>query len=102
MTPETAAPVRTYARVFAALVLLAALTTGIAYLDLGALNVVASLAIATTKAALVVFYFMHLRASSRITWIFAGAGFFWLLILLALSLGDVLTRGWFPSPQLNP
>ena len=98
MTPLTIS-VRTYAWVFLSLLLLAALTMGIAQMDLGLLNIAAALGIAVAKAALVVLYFMHVRTSSRITWLFAAAGFFWLLIFLVLVMGDVLTRGWFPSPE---
>ena len=98
MTPLTIS-VRTYAWVFLSLLLLAALTMGIAQMDLGLLNIAAALGIAVAKAALVVLYFMHVRTSNRITWLFAAAGFFWLLIFLVLVMGDVLTRGWFPSPE---
>jgi cytochrome c oxidase subunit 4 len=41
---------------------------------------------------------MHVRYSSRLTWIFVGAGVFWLLILFVLTLADYLSRGWFPLP----
>jgi cytochrome c oxidase subunit 4 len=91
--------VRTYSGVFLTLLVLAALTTAISVMDLGVLNIAAALGIAATKSALVIFFFMHLRTSSRITWLFAGAGFFWLLIFFLLVMGDLLTRGWFPSPE---
>ena len=39
-----------------------------------------------------VLFFMHVRHSSRLTWVFASAGLFWLLILLSLTISDVLTR----------
>jgi cytochrome c oxidase subunit 4 len=69
-----------------------------AFIDLGAgWNTVVALAIAVGKALLVILYFMHLRYSDRLTWIFAGAGFFWLLILLGGTLDDFITR-----PQLSP
>jgi len=41
----------------------------------------------------VVWYFMHARTSSRLTWIVAFGGLLWLFILLALTAGDYLTRG---------
>jgi cytochrome c oxidase subunit 4 len=50
--------------------------------------------IAVVKALLVLLYFMHLRYGSHLNWIFAGASFFWLAILLSLTVGDYLTRGW--------
>ena len=53
--------------------------------------------IAACKALLVILFFMHVRYSSRLTWVFVGAGFFWLMILLSLTLADVLSRRWLPT-----
>ena len=90
--------VKSYVGVFVALLLLTGLTTAVAFVDLGSnLNVVAALAIAGGKAILVALYFMHLRHSSRLSWIFAGAGFFWLFIMIVLTMGDALTRNGFSS-----
>ena len=66
----------------------------IAFLDLGALNTVAALAIATFKAALVILFFMHVKYSTRLTWAVVIGSVFWLGILLTLTLGDYLTRVW--------
>ena len=52
------------------------------------------MAIAITKALFVVLYFMHLRYSSRLTMVWAGAAVFFLLRLFALTMGDFDTR-WF-------
>ena len=52
--------VGTYTMVFVALLILAALTTGIAYINLGELNTVVALAIAALKMCLVGLFFMHL------------------------------------------
>jgi hypothetical protein len=35
---------------------------------------------------------MHVKYGSRLTWVFAAAGFVWLSILLSLTLTDYLTR----------
>jgi cytochrome c oxidase subunit 4 len=43
---------------------------------------------------LVLLYFMHLRYSSKLTWLFAGAGFVWLLIMIGLMMTDYISRGW--------
>ena len=61
-----------YYRICAALLLLTLLTVGVAYLNLGALNTVIALTIATGKALLVVLFFMHVRYSRPLTWLFAG------------------------------
>jgi cytochrome c oxidase subunit 4 len=63
-------------------------------MDLGRMNAVVALTIAVIKATLVVLYFMHVRYSSKLTWVFVGAGFFWLAIMVALTLSDYMTRGW--------
>ena len=88
--------VRLYVAVFAALVFLTLVTVGVSYVDLGPLSVVVALTIAFTKALLVVVFFMHLRESSGLIWVVAGGGFFWLAILIALTMSDVMTRGWLP------
>ena len=87
-----------YYRIFAALLILTLLTVGVAYLNLGVLNTVIALTIATGKALLVVLFFMHVRYSSRFIWVAVSAGVFWLLLLLVFTLSDYLTRsplaGW--------
>jgi len=85
--------VKLYAAIFAALIGLTLTTTAVSFIDLGGnLNVVVALFIAVCKAVLVILYFMHVRYSSRLTWVFVGAGFFWLSILIALTMSDLLTR----------
>ena len=83
---------RTYLTIWAALMLLLLLTWGIAQINLGPLNIVAALTIAVTKMLLVILFFMHVRYSTRLTWLFAAAGFIWLLIMIDLTLSDYLTR----------
>jgi cytochrome c oxidase subunit 4 len=68
------------------------LTLGSAYLPLGWLNGVVNLAIAAAKALLVMIFFMHLRSSHYVLRLAAAAGFFWLAILIGLSLSDFLAR----------
>ena len=57
-----------------------------------AINTIIALAIAVTKATLVILYFMHVRYSPRLTWVVVTAGFFWLGIMILLTLGDYMTR----------
>lgn len=92
MADARATTVRTYGLVYAALLLLLGATTGLAFLDLGPLGTVVAFGIAALKAFLVLAVFMHLRGSSRLTWIFAGVGFYWLAILVCLTLSDLLHR----------
>jgi len=91
------APKSMYYAVFAALMVGTALTVLVAFYDLGALNNVLMLGIACTKAALVVLFFMHVRWSTRLTWVVAASGFVWLLILFGLTMMDYLSRGMVPG-----
>ena len=85
---------KVYFAVFITLGVLTVVTWSVAKFDLRILNVVVALTIAVIKATLVVLYFMHVRWSSRLTWVFVCAGFFWLAIMVALTLSDYETRGW--------
>ncbi len=85
-------PKKTYFLVGWALFALFLLTVGAAYIDLGPFNIVVAMTIAIVKAVLVILFFMHVRYGSKVTWVFAGAGFFWLLILFILTMSDYLTR----------
>jgi len=86
---------KTYFGIFGALMILTILTVIVARIDLGhGWNDIVALTIAVIKALLVVLYFMHVRYSSRLTWVFVAAGFFWLAILIVLTLTDYASRGW--------
>jgi len=91
------APKSMYYLVFLALLVGTALTVGVAFIDLGPINNVLMLGIAMTKALLVILFFMHVRWSTRLTWLVAASCFFWLLILFGLTMQDYLTRGWVPG-----
>jgi cytochrome c oxidase subunit 4 len=88
--------VKLYVTIFLALLVLTAATVIVANFDLGWANDVVALTIAVTKALLVMTFFMHLRYSTRLTVLTALAGFFWLGILLVLTLNDYFTRGSVP------
>lgn len=103
--------VSTYLNIFAALMVLLALTYVAAKVDLdrlaGGLNLVVAMTIAVVKALMVVLIFMHVKNSSRLTWVFAGAAFLWLVIMFVMFFSDYSTRGWEPgsenstSPETN-
>jgi len=42
---------------------------------------------------LVILFFMHVKYSPRLLWVFVAAGFIWLAIMIDLTLSDYLTRG---------
>lgn len=88
------APKTMYYWVFIALIIGTGLTVAAAEVDLGPLNNIVMLAIACTKALLVILFFMHVRWSTRLTWVVVASGFFWLLILFGLGMTDYVSRGW--------
>src|SRR5947209_19362884 len=91
----------TYFVIFAALIAGTILTVFAALADLDFIfhgaNTVVALTIAVTKATLVVLYFMHVRYSSRLTWVIVAAGLFWLGIMFVLTFSDYMSRGWLSS-----
>jgi cytochrome c oxidase subunit 4 len=79
-------------RCWLALMILLALTTASAFIPLGTANLFVSLAIAATKALIVLVFFMELRAGNALVRVFAAAGFFWLMIMIALTSADYTHR----------
>jgi cytochrome c oxidase subunit IV len=91
-------PVSSYIAVFSALMVLTVVTVLVAYVDLGEMNKVVALGIASFKATLVVLYFMHVKYSSGLTKLVVVSGFFFLAILLTLTMADYGSRGWVNPP----
>lgn len=92
-------PIRVYITVFVLLMVLLVLTYVAALQNFGVLNNVVALTIAVVKALLVILYFMHVRFSTRLTWIYAAAGFVWFLLLF-ITFGDYWTRSLnVPAPK---
>ena len=87
-------PKSTYYAIFGALMLLTAITVAVAFINLGSFNFPVAIGIAVMKATLVILFFMHAKYSSKLTKLFVGTAFFFLFILLTLSLTDYLSRGW--------
>jgi cytochrome c oxidase subunit 4 len=88
------APKSLYVAIFVALMVGTAATVAVAFLDLGAMNNVVMLTIACVKALLVILFFMHVRWSTRLTWLVVASGFFWLFIMFSITMSDYLSRGW--------
>ncbi len=91
-------PVRTYLFVFGVLLCLAGLTTAVAFVNLGPWNTVIALAIALAKMMLVLLVFMHLFYGAKLVRVVLIAGFFWLALLIGLTLTDYRSRSWIPDP----
>src|SRR4051812_9293074 len=93
-------PKSTYYAVFGALLLGTALTVAAAFVDFPAqMNFPIALAIAITKATLVILFFMHVKYGSQLTKLIVGVAFFFLGIMLTLTFSDYLSRGWFTAPR---
>ena len=75
------------------LIVFTVVTAWVATIDLGPLNTIVALLIASGKALLVVLFFMHVKyASEKLTRVVIIAALFWLFILLGLSLTDYFIR----------
>lgn len=86
-------PLKVFWTVFAILIALTILTVYTAkYIDLGAFNAVIAFAIATTKGALVMAYFMHLKYDERIYKYIIGSSFFFVFLLFIFCVMDLATR----------
>lgn len=85
-------PISLYITIFMVLMVLTGVTVGAAYVDLGFLNLPVAVAIACVKATVVVLYFMHVKYSSRIVQLTAVTGFFFLIVLFGITMGDYFTR----------
>jgi cytochrome c oxidase subunit 4 len=91
-------PVRTYVAIFAALLVLTYVTVWVAQHDYGGWNTPIALSVAVFKASLVVIYFMGVRYNTPLTKVVVLAGFFWLLIMFGLTMGDYISRPWLGVP----
>ena len=92
--------VRMHWAAFRALLVLTVITVAAAFVDLGNMNIVVAIAIAVVKATFVILFFMHVKYSSKLTWVVVGAGVFWLLILLSMLMLDYASRGWMMAPPI--
>jgi len=89
--------VRTYVIIWAILTTMTFVTYYVAQVELGAWNIVVALLIAFFKMMLVILFFMNVKAESPLTKLFAGAGFFWMILLLGQTMLDYISRTWMPG-----
>lgn len=95
---EHIVPIKTYLNVYIVLMVLLVLTVGAAFVDMGRFNLAVSMAIAVTKAVLILLIFMHVKQSEPLVWVYSVAAFGFLAVLIMLTLGDYLSRGMVPIP----
>ncbi len=92
MSEHVVTPVKTYVFVFLALLVGTLLTVLASEVDLGWANNIVAMTIAVTKALLVLYFFMELRHSTRMSALTAIAGFFWLVLMLGMIMMDYWSR----------
>jgi cytochrome c oxidase subunit IV len=83
-----------YVMVFGALLLGTALTVVAANIDMGVFNPIVALGIASTKAVIVILFFMHVKYQTNLIKMTVGAGFFTFLVLITMTLSDYISRAW--------
>lgn len=101
MSPPIVAP-GVYVKTFVALLLLLGATVAANYLNLGAFSMATALGISVVKAALIALFFMEVRYSKPMTWLFAGAALAWLVIMIGLTMNDYNTRPWSRQAWKDP
>jgi cytochrome c oxidase subunit 4 len=85
---------KVYVAIYLALLAGTTLTIAASYVNLGIFNPIIALGIACTKATLVVLFFMHVRYSSKLTWLAIFAGVFMFVALIGMTLADYISRAW--------
>ena len=93
-----------YLAILGALLVGTAITVWASFIDLGEWriapgltvfwNPVVALAIACSKAVLVVLFFMHVKYSTKLTKLTVISGFFVFLAPIGMTLSDYVTRAW--------
>jgi cytochrome c oxidase subunit 4 len=92
---EHISSVKLYVGIWLALMAGTILTVLAAEVDMGPFNPVVALAIATTKAVLVVLFFMHVKYThEKLTKLVIVTAIFFFLILLGLTMADYTSRLW--------
>ena len=78
--------------VFAALMVLTVATVLVSRVNLGYLNLPVAMAVAVTKALLVILIFMEVKYSPKLVQVTAAAGFLFLGIMILYTMTDYLSR----------
>lgn len=80
------------------LLALTLLNTLIAFVNLGGWSTVIAIGIATIMASLVAGFLMHALYETKLIKLIVAGAVIWFFILISLTLGDYMTRGWLPFP----
>jgi len=90
--PSHQVPMSLYYTIYAILMALLVLTVWVNYLNIGVWALPVALTIAVIKAVLVVIYFMHMRYTGKLMWLWFSVGFVWLGMMIFGILTDVIMR----------
>lgn len=90
--------VRTCFFIYVVLIGLTAVTVGAAFLDLSIFSTPVAIGIASLKSLLVMTYFMELRHSPRLQVVAIGSSILFVIILIAFTMSDMISRGWLGFP----
>ena len=82
--------------------ILTVLTVSVSFIDLGPYNISVALLIASVKALLVAFFFMHLFYDNKIYLIIFAMALLFLTIFLTLTMFDTSTRGAIDKDKEQP
>ena len=88
-----------YMAVFGALITLTVATVGQSYVDLGKLNLLAVIVIASMKASLVVAFFMHLRWDNKFNALIFISTIFFIGVFFVYTMNDTERRGELDADQ---
>jgi cytochrome c oxidase subunit 4 len=95
-------PIKTYITIAVLLIMLTAVTVMVSFIDLGPYNITIALAIASIKALLVAFFFMHLFYDNKLYLIIFAMALLFLTIFLTLTMFDTTTRGAIDRDKAQP
>jgi len=95
-------PIKIYITIATLLLILTVVTVAISFINLGPYNVTVALAIASVKALLVAFFFMHLFYDNKLYLIIFGMALLFLTIFLTLTMFDTSTRGAIDKDKADP
>ncbi|WP_411821642.1 cytochrome C oxidase subunit IV family protein [Leptospira sp. 'Mane'] len=85
-------PIKTYIYVLLGLFLGTFITVWVAQYDLGKLNMIVAMGVATCKAFFVLAYFMHLKYDNMLNRVIFLSAFAFLALLFAFTAGDIASR----------
>lgn len=97
MSEHHIVPLRVYFAIFASLMVLTVITVVVAFIDLGSMSDVVAMAIAFTKASLVILYFMHVRYSGGLVALSVVGALAFMAVFVFFTMSDYMTRAFFET-----